>query len=83
MKLYRLSALRKALGETQAEAAAALGLSKSNYYLKEKGVLSFSREDLLRIICRYRLTKDEFWDIFFEEDINRYEMMDRDMEDLP
>ena len=83
MKLYRLSALRKALGETQAEAAAALGLSKSNYYPKEKGVLSFSREDLLRIICRYRLTKDEFWDIFFEEDINRYEMMDRDMEDLP
>lgn len=83
MKLYRLSALRRAMGETQAEAAAALGISKSNYYLKERGVLSFSREDLLRIICRYRLTKEEFWDIFFADEVNRNENSDMEQEDLP
>ena len=83
MKLYRLSALRRAMGETQAEAAAALGISKSNYYLKERGVLSFSREDLLRIICRYRRTKEEFWDIFFADEVNRNENFDIEQEDLP
>lgn len=74
MVYNKLVGLRSGFGDSQATLAKHIGISKSNYYLKEKGRLSFSREDIKRISEKYNLSPTEAWDIFFAHEVNGNEI---------
>lgn len=54
-------------GDTQADLAAAIGISPSNFNDKLNGKVSFRQNEIAAIRHRYRLTADEVDHIFFAD----------------
>lgn len=57
-------------GDTQADLAAAIGISASNLNDKINGKVSFRQSDIAAIRRRYHLTAEEVDLIFFSEDLS-------------
>ena len=57
-------------GDTQAELAAAIGISLSNFNDKLNGKVSFRQNDIAAIRQRYHLTAEEVDRIFFTQELS-------------
>ncbi len=57
-------------GDTQADLAAAIGISASNLNDKINGKVSFRQSDIAAIRRRYHLTAEEVDLIFFSEELS-------------
>lgn len=66
MNSQALKAKMVEFGDTQAQLAAAIGVSASNLNDKINGKVSFRQDDIAMIRYRYHLTPEEVDLIFFE-----------------
>ena len=62
----KLIGKRNEKGISQQEMANLLGISKNNYYLKEKGKLDFNLVEVKKIL---KIFNCEYNDIFFDNDV--------------
>lgn len=64
----KLIGRRNEKGYSQEKMAKLLGISKNNYYLKEKGKLDFSLTEVKKIL---NILDDDYNNIFFSKDVNQ------------
>ena len=67
MKSNLLKAARIKQSLTQVQVSEKLGIDKSTYSKKEKGIIQFKITEIQKLVSIYNLTKEEMIEIFFAD----------------